>query len=180
LPAWTLNRVACFWLILLQVGSVQLARANPETIGTWMPAYAAALGLNPKGLPFECEFVDEFTAIVDQPATLEKFGLPNVQAGDELVLHSHANGYFTLRHVRSNRSVKIALAWLVRFGIEPDKGLRDGEPPDHIEGRVVEGRVLAGIGFASAGTAKRFVIEYGDGVWKLTLHPGGECHRVPF
>lgn len=167
------------WFGLVTLGMAVSAQAGPSVICLWDPAYAAVLGLKSEGLPFENEFVDEFVATVDIPAALEKYGLTGVSTGDRLELQSHRNGYWTLRHLRTYHTVKVALGWLVRYGIEPDKPLLDGEPPNHIEGRVVTPRILAARGFKSAANASRFVFEFDGGAWNLTLDPGGETRPVP-
>jgi len=159
--------------VILALGA-STAQAGPSVIGTWATAYGPVLGLQADDLPFENEFIDRFTAIVEIPDAVEKYGLTGVAAGDKLELQSHRNGYWTIRHLKTYRAVKVALGWHVRFGIEPDKILPDGEPANRIEGKIVSPRILAGLGFKSAREATGFVFEFDGGSWTLTLLPQGE------
>lgn len=171
-----------WWLALLcGLGpAAGIAPANPESIGNWMPSFAEALGLGPDDLPYPGEFAEDFTGVVAQPEALAAYGLAGVVAGDKVRLHNHANGYWTVANLRTHRELKLALAWLLRFGVTPDRELADGEPPDHITGTVVKPAVLARFGFTTAAAAKRFRLDYANEAWTLTLEPGGESRKVPF
>jgi hypothetical protein len=166
------------WLVAL-IGLTPVARANPESLGAWMRFYALALGLEEKDLPIEGEYVDDFEAIVARPQAAAVFGLANVAPNDRLALHNHQNGYWTITNQRTKQVVKVALVWLVRFGVAPEPELADGEPPDHIRGRIVNRAPLTALGFASAPQATSFTIDFVDEAWVLTLLPSGEKGRVP-
>ncbi len=156
-----------------------LAHANPESLGAWNGSYAIALGIEGPDLPGEGEYADDFDAIATHPKLLVAFGLVTVSAGDPVRLHSHENGYWTVTDQRSGQHIKIALAWRVRFGLQPEPELEDGEPPDHIAGRVLEPTQLVALGFTTGATATRFSLDYVDETWVLTLLPSGEKQRVP-
>jgi hypothetical protein len=154
-------------------------RANPESLGTWMRVYGRALGFDPAGLPDEGEYIDDFEAKVARADAGVAFGLTGVVAGDRLALHNHENGYWTITNQRTKHTTKVALVWLVRFGVTPESELPDGEPPDHIRARIVNRAQLAAMGLASAKDATGCSIDFTGDVWVLTLLPSGEKRQVP-
>lgn len=154
--------------------------AQPESSACWMGFYGAALGLAPEGLPEQSEYVDEVTATVVDPTRLATLGVPGARRGEQVTLISHDNGYWTVQLAGAGRSVNVPLAYRLRFGVEPDKELPDGQVPAKIVGRVVQAEILCQYGFRTAESARRFTLEFVDGGWWLTLEPGGEKQLVPF
>jgi len=166
--------------VLLALATGASCLGNAESAGMWMKFYAPALGLaDNKDLPYPGEYADDFSALVADPTPLTTFGL-RVARGDHVHFTNHGNGYWTITHETTKRSVRLPLGYQVRFGIVPDKEPPEGEPPDRIVGRVTDPRLLEQCGFVTAHNARRFTLEYIDEGWLLTLDPSGEKRKIPF
>ncbi len=163
----------------LVVGNV-MAPAQPESAGAWMSCYGAILGLAPQDLPGHAEWVEELTAVVADPEHLAALGVEGATRGEKVTLTNHENGYWTIQLPGHERKFTIPLAYLVRFGVVPDRDMSAEKVPETITGRVVAPEVLAQYEFVSAARARRFTLEFADGGWWLSLEPGGERRRVPF